>query len=52
MPGDNSASGHPLHRGCDRFGCCTERYEKVVLLLNSKLTKGNNKRDADAGAVP
>ena len=34
--------------GCEGFDCCTERYEKVVLLPNSELTKGNNKRDADA----
>ena len=40
----NSASGHPQHRGCDSFDCCTERYEIVVLLPNSELTKGNNKR--------
>ena len=26
---------------------CTERYEIVVLLPNSELTKGNNKRDAE-----
>ena len=43
----NSASDHPQHRGGDSFDCCTERYEIVVLLPNSKLTKGNNKRDAD-----
>ena len=28
-----------------------ERYEIVVLLPNSELTKGNNKRDADACTV-
>ena len=33
------------------FGCCTERYEIVVLLPNSKLTKGNNKRNADVRRV-
>ena len=44
----NSASGHPQHRGCDSFDCCTKRYEIVVLLPNSELTKGNNKCDADA----
>ena len=47
----NSASGHPQHRGCDSFDCCTERYEIVVLLPNSELTKGNNKRNADAHMV-
>ena len=31
-------SGHPQHRGCDSFDCCTERYEIVVLLPNSELT--------------
>ena len=41
-------SGHPQHRRCDSFDCCTERYEIVVLLPNSELTKGNNKRGADA----
>ena len=35
----------------DSFDCCTERYEKVVLLSNSKLTKGYNKRNADARRV-
>ena len=35
-------SGHSQHRGGDSFDCCTERYEIVVLLLNSKLTKDNN----------
>ena len=35
----NSASGHPQHRGCDSFYCFTERYEIVVLLPNSELTK-------------
>ena len=39
----NRASGHPQHRGCDSFDCCTERYEIVVLFTNSELTKGNNK---------
>ena len=29
----------------DSFDCCTERYEIAVLLPNSELTKGNNKRD-------
>ena len=38
----NSGLGHPLHRGCDSFDCCKERYEIVVLLPNSELTKGNN----------
>ena len=47
----NSASGHSQHRGGDSFDCCTERYEIVVLLPNSKLTKGNNKRDADVRTV-
>ena len=47
----NSASCHPQHRGCDSFDCCTERYEIVVLLPNSELTKGNNKGDADAHTV-
>ena len=47
----NSALGHPQHRGCDSFDCCTERYEIFVLLPNSELTKGNNKRDADAYTV-
>ena len=36
------------HRGCDSFDCCTERYVIIVLLPNSELTNGNNKRDADA----
>ena len=40
----NSVSGHPQHRGCDSFDCCTDRYEIVVLLPNSELTKGNYKR--------
>ena len=44
-------SGHPQHRGCGSIDCCTERYEIVVLLSNSELTKGNNKRDADACTV-
>ena len=44
-------SGHPQHRGCDSFDCCTERYEIVVLLPNSELTNGNNKRDAEARRV-
>ena len=39
---------HPQQRGCDSFDCFTERYEIVVLLPNSELTKGKNKRDADA----
>ena len=39
---------HPQHRGCDGFYCFTEKYEIVVLFPNSELTKGNNKRDADA----
>ena len=30
---------------------CTERYDIVVLLPNSELTKGNKKRDADASTV-
>ena len=47
----DSASGHSQHRGGESFDCCTERYEIVVLLPNSKLTKGNNKRDADARRV-
>ena len=47
----NIASGHPQHRGCDSFNCCTERYEIFVLLPNSELTKGNNKRDADVHTV-
>ena len=47
----NSASGHPQHRGGDSFDCCTERFEIVVLLPNSELTKGNNKRDADVRTV-
>ena len=47
----NSASGHSQHRGGDSFDCCTERNEIVVLLPNSKLTKGNNKWDADAHTV-
>ena len=47
----NSASGHPQHQGCDSFDCCTESYEIFVLLPNSELTKGNNKRDADASTV-
>ena len=47
----NCASGHPQHQWCDTFDCCTERYEKVVLLPNSQLTKGNNMRDADAYRV-
>ena len=47
----NSASGHPQHRGCGSIDCCTERYEIVVLLPNSELTKGNNKPDADAHTV-
>ena len=42
----NSASDHSQHRGGDSFDCCTERYEIVVLLPKSKLTKGKNKRDA------
>ena len=46
----NSASGHSQHRRVS-FDCCTERYEIVVLLPNSKLTKGNNKRNADARRV-
>ena len=33
------------------FDCCTERYEIDVLLPNSELTKGINKRDADARTV-
>ena len=40
----NSASGHPQHRESDSLDCCTERYELVVLLPNSELIKGNNKR--------
>ena len=40
--------GSSKHRVCDRSDCCTERYEIVVKLPNSELTKGNNKRDADA----
>ena len=47
----NSASGHPQHRGCNSFDCFTERYEIVVLLPNSELTKGNNKSDADGHVV-
>ena len=47
----NSASGHLQHQGGDSFDCCTERYEIVVLLPNSKLTKGNNKCNADAHTV-
>ena len=43
------ALGHPQHRGCDSFDCFAERYEIVVLLPNSELTKDNNKLDADAG---
>ena len=35
----NSASGHPQHGGCESFDCCSERYEIVVLLPNSELTK-------------
>ena len=45
-----STLGHLHHRGCDRFDCCTERYE-IVLLPNSELTKGNTKCDADVGTV-
>ena len=41
---------HRTRRG-ESFDCCTERYEIVVLLPNSKLTKGNNKRNADARRV-
>ena len=40
----NSASGQPQHRWCDSFDCFIERYKIVVLLPNSELTKGNNKR--------
>ena len=40
----NNTSGHPQRRGCHSFDCCTEKYEIVVLLPNSELTKGNNKR--------
>ena len=29
----NSASGHPQHRKCDSFDCCTERYEPVVTCI-------------------
>ena len=47
----NSSSGHPQPRGCDSFDCCTERYEIVVVLPNSELTKGNKKCDADAHTV-
>ena len=47
----NSATCISQHRGCNSFDCCTERYEIVVLLPNSELTKGNNKRDADAHTV-
>ena len=47
----DSASGHSQHRGGESFDCCTERYEIVVLLPNSKLTKGNKKRDSDARRV-
>ena len=47
----NSASGQPQHRGGDSFDCCTERFEIVVLLPNSELTNGNNKRDIDARTV-
>ena len=47
----NSASGHPQHRGCDNFDCCTERYEIVILLPSSELTKGSKKCDADANTV-
>ena len=47
----NSAPGHPQHKGGDSYDCCTERYEIVVLLPNSELTKGNNKHDADACTV-
>ena len=46
---DNSASGQPQHQACDSFDCFTKRYEIVVLLPNSELTKGNNKCDADSG---
>ena len=47
----NSVTGHPQHRGCDSFDCCIERYEIIVLLPNSELTKGNDKRVADARTV-
>ena len=47
----NSVSGHPQHRGCDSFDFSTERYEIVVLLPNSELTKRNNKLDASVRFV-
>ena len=43
----NSALGHPQHRGCDSFDCCTERYEIVVLLPHLELTEDTNKRHED-----
>ena len=35
---------HNTEGQCDSFDCCTEKYELGVLLPNSELTKGNNKR--------
>ena len=46
----NSASGHPQHRGCDSLDCCTEKYEIVVSLPNSELTKGNNEKKSISNA--
>ena len=43
------ASGHPQHRA--QFLLLHRKCEMVVLLPNSELTKGNNKRDADARKV-
>ena len=45
----NSAIGSSTAPRGDSFNCCTERYEIVVLLPSSELTKGINKRDADQG---
>ena len=45
---DGNSASDPQHRRCDSVDGCTEKYEIVVLLPNSELTKVNNKRDADA----
>ena len=50
LEGNSASVIHSTNR-LDSFDCCTERYEIVVLLPNSKLAKGNNKRDADALTV-
>ena len=46
----NSASGHPQHRGCAVLTVAPKGHSEIVVLLpNSELTKGNNKKH-DAGA--